>query len=478
MMSFVGGLWSQLESLVVYALPFLVVLTVVVFVHELGHYLIARFNGVRVEVFSIGFGRELYGWTAKSGTHWRIALIPLGGYVKFFGDANAASAGADEAVDRMTPEERQVAFHHKRVGQRAAIVAAGPFANFVYAVFVLALLFMFYGQRVTPPEVGRVLPDTPAAAAGFQPGDVIQAVDGDEVRRFEEVEEAVLLSPDRELTFRVQRGDRVFEVAAAIRGVDAPEGEGLPRRIGELGLLPANAARVGQVTPGAPAEAAGFQPGDLIVAVDGREIDNFEQLQDIVANSGGRTLRVEVLRAGERVTLNVAASRQEVASGPDGETTVRWLIGVQRAPRPLLRLDPAAAAWEATKTSVNLIERTLEYLGEMIVGSRGTEELGGPLRIAHASGQAAQVGLEQLVLLSALLSLNLGFFNLLPIPILDGGHLLMYGIEGLRGRPLTERMQEYAFRVGLAVILSLTVFATWNDLVHFRVVEFISGLFS
>lgn len=478
MTSFLAGAWGQLESLVVYVLPFLLVLTVVVFVHEFGHYLVARLNGVRVEVFSIGFGRELYGWTGKSGTHWRIALIPLGGYVKFFGDANAASAGADPKAEGLSPEERKVSFHHKRVGQRAAVVAAGPLTNFVYAIVVLALLFVFYGQRVTPPEVGRVLPETPAAAAGFKPGDVIRAVDGDEVRRFEEIEEAVLLSPDREMTFSVVRGDLALEVTTTIRGVEAPEGEGLPRLIGELGLLPANAARVGQVTPGAPADVAGFRADDLIVAVDGQPIDNFEQLQDIVADSGGRTLQVGVVRNGELLELSVAASRQEIAAGPDGATTVRWLIGVQRAPRPLLRLDPLSATWEATKTSYNLIERTLEYLGEMIVGSRGTEELGGPLRIAHASGQAAQIGLEQLVLLSALLSLNLGFFNLLPIPILDGGHLLMYGIEGLRGRPLTERMQEYAFRAGLAVILSLMVFATWNDLVHFRVVEFFAGLFS
>ena len=231
------------------------------------------------------------------------------------------------------------------------------------------------------------------------------------------------------------------------------------------------------MTPGGPAEQAGFQPGDLIVAVDGRPIETFEQLQDIVAGSGGRPLEVVVLRDGAQVALGVAATRQEIA-GPGGAPTERWLIGVQRAPRPLLRLDPAAATWEATKTSVNLIHRTLEYLGQMIVGSRGTEELGGPLRIAQVSGQAAQVGIEQLVLLSALLSLNLGFFNLLPIPILDGGHLLMYGLEALRGRPLTERMQEYAFRIGLAVILTLMVFVTWNDLVHFRVVEFFAGLFS
>lgn len=471
------GLWSQVSAFAIYLLPFLIVLTVVVFVHEYGHYLIARVNGVRVEVFSIGFGRELYGWTARSGTRWRIAAIPLGGYVKFFGDANAASAGADPAVERLSPDDRQASFHHKRLGQRAAIVAAGPMANFIYAVVVLALLFVFYGQRVTPPEVGRVLPDTPASAAGFQPGDMIVSVEGEDVRRFEEVEEAVLLSPDRSLTFGVRRGDDRFEVTTKIRGMDAPQGEGLPRRIGELGLLPANAARVGQVTAGGPADVAGFRAGDLIVAVDGQAIDNFEQLQDLVGASAGRPLRVLLLREGERIELAVAASRQEIA-GPSGEKLERWLIGVQRAPRPLLRLGPLDASWEAVKTSVNLIDRTLEYLGEMIVGSRGTEELGGPLRIAHASGQAARIGVEQLVLLSALLSLNLGFFNLLPIPILDGGHLAMYAVEGLRGRPMTERMQEYAFRIGLAVILTLTVFATWNDLVHFRVVDFFAGLFS
>lgn len=477
-MDLLNGLWSQAASFAVYLLPFLVVLTVVVFVHEFGHFLVARANGVKVEVFSIGFGRELYGWTGKkSGTHWRVALIPLGGYVKFFGDANAASAGADPSVERLTAQQRAVSFHHKRLGQRAAIVAAGPLANFVYAVIVLALLFVFYGQRVTPPEVGRVLPETPAAAAGFQPGDTIVSVDGDSIHRFEEIEEAVLLSPDRDLTFGVRRGDGSFEVTTRIRGVDAPQGEGLPRRIGELGLLPANAARVGQVTAGGPADAADFRAGDLIVSVDGRPVDNFEQLQDLVGASAGRPLQVEVVRDGGRIVLNVAARPQEI-DGPSGAKVERWLIGVQRAPRPLLRLDPLAASWEAVKTSVNLIDRTLEYLGEMIVGSRGAEELGGPLRIAHASGQAARIGVEQLVLLSALLSLNLGFFNLLPIPILDGGHLAMYAVEGLRGRPMTERMQEYAFRVGLAVILSLTVFATWNDLVHFRVVEFIASLFS
>jgi len=467
---------EMLVGFVGYILPFVVLLTVLVFVHEMGHYLVARWNGVRVEVFSVGFGPELRGWTDRNGTRWKLSALPFGGYVKFYGDANAASAPDVQAAAQMTEAERAGSFQHKSVGRRAAIVAAGPAANIVYAIVVLALLFMTFGQRVTPPEIGRVLPNGPGAEAGLRPGDVVQAIDGRSITRFEEVLEEAFLNPDRPLAFEVRRDGGVEALTVTPRGTFNPQVEGGKRRFGELGVLSSNPAGVGQVRPDSPAAAAGLREGDLIVAVDGMAVDSFEALQDLVAASGGRTLQLGIERAGERLAVPVTPQRQVIQTA-NGEEE-RWLMGIQRPERPLVRHGPVAAFGEASVAAYDMVVRTAQYIGQMVAGSRGTEDLGGPLRIAQVSGQAAQVGLEQFVLLSVLLSLNLGLINLLPVPVLDGGHLLLYAFEAARGRPLTERMQEYAFRFGLAVILTLTVFATWNDLVNLRVVEFVSGLFS
>jgi len=464
-------------NLVTYVVPFLLVLTVLVYVHEMGHYLVARWNGVRVEVFSIGFGRELYGRTDSRGTRWKIAAIPFGGYVKFFGDEDAASAADNAALSKMDRAEQQVSFHHKSLGQRAAIVAAGPLANFIYAIVVLAALFMIFGQRLTPPEVGRVVAGSVGETVGFQAGDIVLSIDGDRIERFEQLDQAVILNPGRELVFRVRRGDQEFEIAARPASVLRDDIEGLPKNYGDMGLFAANPAIVGKVYPSSPADEAGFLAADRIVAIDGARLDTFEQLQDVVAASAGRELRATVERSGGELDLLVTP-RRNVRTDEAGVVTERWLIGIQRSVREPVQLGPGSALLAAVTTSYDMIERTLEYVGQMIAGTRGTEDLGGPLRIAHASGQAAQVGPEQLVLLSVLLSLNLGLINLFPIPILDGGHLMLYAIEAVRGRPLTARMQDFAFRIGLALVLMLTVFATWNDLVNLRVVEFISGLFS
>ncbi|MDP6346685.1 MAG: RIP metalloprotease RseP [Alphaproteobacteria bacterium] len=460
-----------------YVLPFLVVLTVLVFVHELGHYLVARWAGVRVEVFSIGFGPEIRGWTDKAGTRWKIAWIPFGGYVKFFGDVDAASAPDAEKLSSLSEEDRRVSFHHKTLAQRAAVVSAGPLANFLYAVVVLAALYMTLGQRVTPAVVGRVIEAGAAQTAGFQVDDVVLEIDGDRIHRFEQLDQAAFLNPGRELRFRVRRDGRELDISATPAEVEREDIQGIARKFGDLGLLPANPAIVGKVYPDSPAAVAGFLPGDRILAIDGQPVANFERLQDLVAASGGRRMPIEVLRAGRELTLHVAA-RRDVRAGKDGATADRWLIGILRAPRTPVRLDLMTATRESVVTSYDMLAQTLAYVGQMITGSRGTEDLGGPLRIAHASGQAAQIGIESLIMLSVLLSLNLGMINLFPIPILDGGHLLFYAFEAVRGRPMTERMQEYAFRVGLALVLTLTVFATWNDLVNLRVVEFFTGLFS
>lgn len=370
-----------LYSLVLYVVPFLVVLTVVVFVHELGHYLLARWNGVRVEVFSIGFGRELFGVTDRAGTRWKISALPLGGYVKMLGDADASSATID-----LTHRHEAEAFPAKSVWQRMAIVVAGPMGNFVFAVVVLALLFSTVGRPFTP-------------------------------------------------------------------------------------------AVVGEVTAGGPAAAAGLEPGDRIVAVDGAAVASFEELQEIVRVSPDEPLTLTVLRDGERRQLEVVPELTTMTDRFGNEHRI-GLIGVSRSGVEFHRSNPVFAVAEAGVETAKLIGGTLHALGQMIVGTRTTEELGGPLRIAQMSGAIAQDGFVPLVWFTAVLSINLGLINLFPIPMLDGGHLVLFAIEAARGRPLTERSQEMAFRFGLALVLTLMVFATWNDLVQLNVIDFFRGLVS
>ena len=459
-----------------YLLPFLVVLTVLIFVHEMGHYLVARWNGVRVEVFSIGFGPEIKGWNDNAGTRWKICWIPFGGYVKFFGDSDGASRPDGKALRELSAADRAVSFHHKRLGQRAAVVAAGPMANFAYAIVVLAVMYMAFGQRVTPAEIGRVVDQGAGQVAGFQDGDVVLAIDGDAIHRFEQFERVVFLNPGRPLIFRIRRAGQERILSAAPNLVEKADRQGIVHKFGDLGVWPANPAIVGIVTQDSPAALAGFLVGDRILAIDGQVVDNFERLQDMVAASKGRRLAVTLLRDGMEMRLHVAARRD--VSAKDSKRPERWLIGIVLAKRALVRHGPVDAVVEAAATCYDMLVQTLAYVGQMIAGDRGTEDLGGPIRIAHASGQAAQVGIEQLIMLSILLSLNLGMINLFPIPILDGGHLLFYGFEAVLRRPLNDRTQEYAFRIGLALVLSLMVFATWNDLVNLRVVEFIADLFS
>ncbi|MGH6944776.1 MAG: RIP metalloprotease RseP [Geminicoccaceae bacterium] len=372
---------DALESIATYVVPFLVILSVVVFVHELGHYLIARRHGVRIEVFSIGFGPELFGFNDRADTRWKFSVLPLGGYVKMHGDADPTSSTVDLNA-RPDPDS----FPAKTVRQRMGIVVAGPMANFVFAIVVLAFLFATVGRPFTPAQVGEVQPDSAA-------------------------------------------------------------------------------------------EAAGLAPGDRIVAVNGNEIESFEQLQVVVRDSPGVPLTFAIERQGEVRNITVVP-RETSIEDRFGQVHRIGLIGVSRTGVEFKRSNPLLAVFEGVSETGQLVGGTLYALGQMVVGSRTTEELGGPLRIAQMSGEIAKDGLVPMIWFTAVLSINLGLINLFPIPMLDGGHLAMYGIEALRGRPLTERSQEVAFRFGLLVVLSLMVFATWNDLVQLNVIEFFKRLVS
>ena len=367
-----------------YIVLFLFVLTVLVYVHEWGHYWVARKNGVRVEVFSIGFGPEVYGWTNEAGTRWKISAIPLGGYVKMLGQSDLPSD--EEGEQPLSEEEQAVSFQNKTLAQRAAIVVAGPLANFIFAIVLFAGLIMTVGTPRHYAGVGNILPDSAAAEA------------------------------------RLEVGDRIIDI-------------------------------------------------------DGQEVVWFSDLVRIVSANPGVPLKITVLRGKEELTL-AATPKVQKRTDKDGNPVEIGLLGVRFDPEQAEyeRQNPLKAVWLGVRQTAALTTNILSYLGEMIVGDRSAEELGGPLKIAKLSGQMAQGGFDNLIFFMAALSVNLGLINLFPIPLLDGGHLLFMAAEAIRGRPLDERTQEYGFRFGLILVLILMVFATWNDLVDLRVVEFIKEL--
>jgi len=377
-MNFLDWTWN-------YIIVFLIVLTVLIYVHEWGHYWVAKRNGVRVDVFSIGFGPEVFGWTNNVGTRWKIGLIPLGGYVKMFGeeDGREDEDSEDGKPIELTEEEKAVSFHHKTLGQRAAIVAAGPIVNFLFAIAIFAGLAMFHGNPVPLAVIGEVVADSSAAKAGMKRGDKVLRIDGVEIKTFEELRQIVIKSPGKPLVFQIDRDGHIQALSPKPKARTTADGQ----KMGQLGVRP----------------------------------------------------------HADHIRFD--------------------------------RYDPFTAVWVGIERTAILTYRILDYIGDMFSGARTTDDLGGPLRIAQISGEMAQMGMTQVILLMAMLSVNLGLINLFPIPMLDGGHLAFYAIEALRGKPLGPTAQEYGFRFGLILVLLLVVFVTWNDLVHLEVIKFIKEIF-
>ena len=368
-----------------WGLPFLVALTILVFFHELGHFWVARLAKVRVEVFSVGFGAELFGWNDKAGTRWKIGVIPLGGYVKMFGQSDLPG-DEDEDQPPLTDKEKAVSFQHKTLAQRTAIVAAGPIANFLLSVVLIACLMATFGAARPYAGVGEMMPGSAAAEAGFKAGDRIVSIDGEAVEWFSDLVRIVSVQPEILLKIKVRRGDDEFVLMAT------------PKRHQQLGA--------------------------------------------------------------------------------EGKTVEIGLLGIRYDPQQMHyeRQNPLMAVWLGIQQTASLTEKTLSFLGQVISGRQGTEGIGGPLRIVQYAGITFQSGIENFILFLAVLSINLGLINLFPIPILDGGHLLFFAVEAIRGRPLGPQAQEYGFRFGLILVLILMVFVTWNDLVQLRVFEFIKEL--
>ena len=440
-----------------WVLPFLFVLSVVVFFHELGHFLVARWCGVTVKVFSIGFGREIFGFYDSKGTRWRISWIPLGGYVKFLDDENAASVPDRNALDGLSEAERSGSFHDKPLASRAAVVAAGPIANFILAIVIFAAMFTFIGQRFTEPVID-VARDSAAAQAGLLPGDRIKEIDGEAIESFEQIQRIVSLSSGRELAITLDR--RGGEVPAKLT-----PGPQTIRNL--LGLRRFTIAQVDAIESGSPADKAGFEPGDVVLRINGETVQTFGRMQQIVSVSAGKELDIVVRRNGAEIPLK-ATPRSRTVTDRFGNSVERGLLGIRRNTAAggavWKQYDPLTAVWLGTKQTWFVISSTMGNLYNVITGKESADQLGGPIRIAKISGDVAKAGLLPLINLAAVLSVSIGLLNLFPIPMLDGGYLLFYLIEAVRGRPLSEKAQEIGFRIGLALVLMLMIFATWNDL--------------
>jgi len=356
---------------------FLFVITLVVFFHELGHFLVARFFQVKVDVFSVGFGREIVGFTDKRGTRWKISWLPIGGYVKFAGDADASSRPDAGATARMTAAEREGVLALKPVGQRAAVAAAGPFANFILAIALLTGLFLYGGHSVVAPIIGQVTKDSPAAAAGQK-------------------------------------------------------------------------------------------PGDRVTRIDSTEINDFQQLPEIISVSSGQALAIGVHRGAQDLTVWVTPKLMKTRDVL-GNDTSQMVIGIRpdiHAPVTHQQYGPVGAFGAACSETWSIIKNTILGIAQMVTGHGSTDQLRGPAGIMQMTRQVAVFGFLPLLNLVAILSVSIGLANLFPIPLLDGGHLLYYGVEAVLGRPLGERAQDVGFRLGLVLVLGLMLLTTWNDLVR------------
>ena len=374
-----------------YILPFIALIVVVVFIHEYGHYYFAKRYGVGVTDFSIGFGKEIFGWNDKSGTRWKVCVIPLGGYVKFFGDRNVYSqADNDKIIKEYSKEDQDKLFVLKPLYQRALIVFGGPLANFLLAILIFFSVYTFFGKDFTPAVINEVQKDSPAMVAGLKDNDIVVSIDGNEVTSIMDVSKYIMMSTDEFINFTVNRFDQ-----------------------------------------------------DL----------NFRVKPNIVEGEDNLGNKISKRMVG----IKLGAYNNEVNH---------------------VKLGPTKALFYAVNEVYYVSTSSLKYIGSMLTGNGDTSQLGGPIRIAKISGQVAEFGILPFISLMAYISISLGLINLFPIPMLDGGHLMFYGIEKVLGRPLSQKTQEGFFRIGMFLLLSLMFFTTFNDLKDVGLFKFFNNYIS
>lgn len=427
-------------------IPFLVVLSVVVFVHELGHLMVGRWCGIGAEVFSVGFGKVLWARTDSRGTRWQVAAVPLGGYVKFTGDMDPSSVGHADDSD-LTPEQRAHAFHNAALWKRTLTVLAGPVANFILSILVFAALYFASGEPSDEPVIGS-LTEQGAVETPFQPGDRILAVDGEPVETFGAALRAMARTNGAEIPVLIVRegAEQVLDVSYATPTI------------------------IIQISPASAAANVGIMPGDSVLAIDGQQMTTARDVElAMVTIPPGKEITVDVERAGERLQFTFTPNVVERRHPDTGESVPLPTMGVSLGGTILLEpemgwLMPWDAIYWGTLKVGEVITGTVLTIQQMLFHGADTSQLSGPIGIAKFSGQAAERGGMAFVQLIALLSTAIGFFNLLPVPVLDGGHLMFYAAEAVRGRPLGERWQQFGTMVGLSLVLLLMVFVTYNDI--------------
>ncbi|HSB43549.1 MAG TPA: RIP metalloprotease RseP [Nitrospira sp.] len=436
---------------------FLVVLGILVAFHELGHFLAARWVGVRVLKFSLGFGPKLFG-RQMGETEYLLSAIPLGGYVKLFGE---------DETEAVTPDDRRRSFAHQGLWGKVLIVAAGPGFNFILAYLIFAA-WLSTGYTLPVPSFKDIAPvveaiaaDSPAAKAGLMVGDQIKKINGRDIATRVELLDAAAKGKGAPLNLEILRDGRTETLT--ITPIPTPGQTSTSEEAGYYLGIEEVPPIVNEVVPGKPAAAAGFKEGDRVLSIEGTPIHTWTQMTGLVKENPGKPLHVEVLRENHRVSLTVTPARE--TSTVNGQTVEVGKIGIAGPDRSLMKsANPLAAAYNGLEATWKWTELTVIGLYKMIIGDISSKNIGGPLTIAKISGEAAAQGPSNVIFLIALLSINLGVLNLLPIPILDGGHLLFFLIEGILRKPLGERQREVAQQVGLVLLVGVMIFAFWNDL--------------
>lgn len=463
-----------LTNILYYVIPFVVLLGVLVFVHEFGHFIVARILGVKVVAFSIGFGKVLWSRTDKKGTCWKLSAVPLGGYCQFLGDADASSATEDEMLSQLSEEERKTAFPTQKTWKKLAIVVAGPLFNYLLAVLIFIGIFFAYGRMVHPAVVGAVVEGSAAAEAGIQSGDEILTVNGKMTPDFQTLSNEVMLSESDEADLEVKRPLSVVLVPEEITYCEC--GQELKGKL--IGVRSLEAARdqetgelervpviVNDVYADSPAEKVGFQSGDIIESVNDVQLTYFDELKKYVEEHAEDSLDIKGHRIlNLKVTLKDTDYNNEV-----GGKSKRRMLGVQSTPE--LAFSEELSFTEAVKAGFEevygLTAVTLRGVWQMITGQRGGQDVGGILRIAEMSGDVSKTGgVVAFVYFMGLLSVNLGLINLFPIPVLDGGNIVIFLIEMIIGKELKPKVKDCIFKVGLLLILAIMLLATWNDILH------------
>jgi regulator of sigma E protease len=447
---------------------FVIVIGILILIHELGHFLVARSVGVGVERFSIGFGPVLLRWRGKE-TEYCLSAIPMGGYVKMLGEESPLEGGAS------LPYDPKKAFATKPLWARFLIVFAGPGMNFVLAAVIVAVVLATAGRPVWPAVAGSVADDSPAAAAGVRSGDLITAVDGRPISYWEDVDRAVAASDGRALELTVKRGDatQTVPVTPTRTTVQDPILREA-KTIWDIGVGPQSVPQISSVGPGSPAAAAGLQPGDVVISVAGKRVYTAEDLVQTIRARPRQTFPVEIERSGRRLTLNVTPNAEEEKTA-SGETVQvgRIQAGIGSKAMTFVAYNPIQALWHGVSWTKDMTVLTIRGFWKLVVGAIDRSNIGGPIQIASVAGQQAKEGLGPLAMFTAIISVNLAVLNLLPVPMLDGGHLLFFVLEAVLGRPLSLRKREAAQQLGFVLLMLLMVYALYNDLVRIDAFKFL-----